>query len=92
MPAGAPKAKQIQALQYGAEVELVDGTYDEAFELALEYRDKPDFISRNTAFNPLTIEGKKTAALEIFSSSEGSRTWCMSQPGRSHHFRGSQGL
>lgn len=67
MPAGAPKAKQIQALQYGAEVELVDGTYDEAFELALEYRDKPDFISRNTAFNPLTIEGKKTAALEIFS-------------------------
>jgi threonine synthase len=66
MPAGAPKAKQIQALQYGAKVELVDGTYDEAFELALEYKDRPGFISRNTAFNPLTIEGKKTAALEIF--------------------------
>jgi threonine synthase len=66
IPSSAPKAKRVQALQYGAEVVEVDGNYDRAYDLSLEYTKVHQVLSRNTAYNPLTIEGKKTAALEIF--------------------------
>ncbi|HWP10366.1 MAG TPA: pyridoxal-phosphate dependent enzyme [Ramlibacter sp.] len=65
LPAAAPVAKRIQVLQYGAELVSVDGNYDQAFDLSLEYSTKTGSLSRNTAYNPLTIEGKKTAAFEI---------------------------
>ena len=66
LPASAPQAKLIQALQYGADLVRVDGTYDRAYDMALAEADDPDVLSRNTAHNPLTIEGKKTVSLEIF--------------------------
>ncbi len=65
VPAGAPPAKLIQMLSYGAEVLPVAGTYDDAFELSLLACERFGWVNRNTAFNPFTIEGKKTAALEI---------------------------
>jgi threonine synthase len=65
LPAAAPVAKRIQVLQYGAELIAVDGSYDHAFDLSLEYSNRTGSLSRNTAYNPLTIEGKKTAAFEI---------------------------
>ena len=65
LPAKAPPAKRIQVLQYGAELVAVDGTYDQAFDLSLEYSQRSGSLSRNTAYNPLTIEGKKTVAFEI---------------------------
>jgi threonine synthase len=65
LPAAAPVAKRIQVLQYGAELIAVDGTYDQAFDLSLEYSNRTGSLSRNTAYNPLTIEGKKTVAFEI---------------------------
>jgi threonine synthase len=65
LPAAAPVAKRIQVLQYGAELISVDGTYDQAFDLSLEYSTRTGSLSRNTAYNPLTIEGKKTVAFEI---------------------------
>jgi threonine synthase len=65
LPAKAPLAKRIQILQYGAELIPVDGTYDKAYELSLEYTNRTGSLSRNTAYNPLTIEGKKTVAFEI---------------------------
>ncbi len=65
LPASAPVAKRIQVLQYGAELREVDGNYDRAFDASLEYTRKTGVLSRNTAYNPLTIEGKKTAAFEI---------------------------
>lgn len=65
LPASAPTAKRIQVLQYGAELIPVDGTYDQAFELSLEYSNRTGALSRNTAYNPLTIEGKKTVSFEI---------------------------
>lgn len=71
IPASAPQAKRVQSLQYGADVVLVDGNYDKAFELSMEYTMEHGVLSRNTAYNPLTIEGKKTAALEIFKQLEG---------------------
>jgi threonine synthase len=66
LPRAAPKAKLIQALQYGARVLRVDGSYDDAYDLSLAYTTRFGGLSRNTAYNPLTIEGKKTVSLEIF--------------------------
>jgi len=65
IPASAPRAKLVQALQYGAEVTLVEGPYDKAFTASLEYTRTHGGINRNTAYNPMTVEGKKTVALEI---------------------------
>lgn len=66
LPEAAPKAKLIQALQYGAKVFRVDGSYDDAYDLSLAYTAQFGGMSRNTAYNPMTIEGKKTVSLEIF--------------------------
>lgn len=65
VPATAPEAKLVQLLSYGATVLPVDGTYDDAFELCLAACEAFGWYNRNTARNPFTIEGKKTAALEI---------------------------
>jgi threonine synthase len=65
VPASAPPAKLVQMLSYGAVVLPVDGSYDDAFELSLAACDRFGWLNRNTAFNPFTIEGKKTAALEV---------------------------
>lgn len=67
LPKNAPIAKVAQAIQYGANVITVDGNYDDAYDLCLQYcQQNPNVLSRNTAHNPLTIEGKKTVSLEIF--------------------------
>ena len=61
-----PRRSSCRCSAYGARVVPVDGSYDVAFELvprapAREF----GWYNRNTALNPFTIEGKKTAALEI---------------------------
>ena len=66
VPEKAPRAKLVQMLLLGARVILVKGTYDDAFRLSLEYTAKRGGLNRNTAYHPLTLEGKKTVALEIF--------------------------
>jgi len=66
LPATAPEAKLVQALQYGATVHRVDGSYDLAYDLALTYCQRFGGMSRSTAYNPMTLEGKKTVSLEIF--------------------------
>ncbi len=66
MPKTAPKAKLVQCLQYGAELIPVNGDYDSAFDLSLEFSKRTGFLNRNTAYNPLTIEGKKTVAFEVY--------------------------
>jgi threonine synthase len=65
VPDTSPPAKLIQMLSYGATVVPVDGTYDQAFDLCAQACDHFGWYNRSTAFNPFTIEGKKTAALEI---------------------------
>ncbi len=65
VPASAPEAKLVQLLCYGADVVRVKGSYDDAFDLCLEACDAFGWYNRNTGLNPFTIEGKKTAALEI---------------------------
>jgi threonine synthase len=53
-------------LVFGAKVILVDGTYDDAFDLTIKAADEFGWYCRNTGYNPFTTEGKKTAALEIW--------------------------
>jgi threonine synthase len=65
-PRNAPTAKVAQLLIYGATVYLVDGTYDNAFDLSIEASREFGWYCRNTGYNPFTAEGKKTAAFEIW--------------------------
>ena len=85
-PRTAPAAKVAQLLVYGARVILVDGTYDEAFDLTIQASDEFGWYCRNTGYNPFTAEGKKTAAFEIWEWwGEEHRSW--HEPGNplDHH-------
>ncbi len=66
VPQSAPKAKLVQMLLCGACVVPVRGTYDDAFRLSLEFTARHGGLNRNTAYHPLTIEGKKTVGLELW--------------------------
>ncbi len=65
-PYNAPPAKVAQLLIYGAQVLLVEGSYDQAFDLSILAANEFGWYCRNTGYNPFTLEGKKTAALEIW--------------------------
>jgi threonine synthase len=66
VPANAPQAKLVQIAVYGAKLVPIDGNYDQAFALSMEACEKFGWYCRNTGFNPYTVEGKKSAALEIW--------------------------
>jgi threonine synthase len=65
-PKSAPPAKVAQLLVFGARVILVDGSYDDAFDLTVQAAAEFGWYCRNTGYNPFTLEGKKTAAFEIW--------------------------
>lgn len=65
VPTSAPPAKIAQLQIYGARVVLVEGSYDEAYDLCQAAGKRFDWYQRNTGYNSFTREGKKTAALEI---------------------------
>lgn len=66
VPKRVPTAKLTQIRLFGAEIEIVDGNYDDAYRETLLYATKNNCLNRNTAYHPFTIEGKKTVSLEIF--------------------------
>ncbi len=65
-PRTAPPAKVAQLLVFGAQVILVDGNYDAAFDLTVQAAQEFGWYCRNTGYNPFTLEGKKTAAYEVW--------------------------
>jgi threonine synthase len=65
-PKTAPPAKIAQLIVFGARVLLVDGNYDQAFDLSIQATEAFGWYNRNTGYNPFTAEGKKTAAFEIW--------------------------
>jgi len=71
VPENIPSAKRIQIQSFGAQLYVVQGNYDQAFDLSIEISNKTKWYNRNTAYNPLTIEGKKSAAYDIFLASKG---------------------
>lgn len=66
VPETAPKAKLAQIAMFGARLIPIKGTYDEAVELSKKACENFGWYNRSTGYNPYTIEGKKTAALEIW--------------------------
>lgn len=66
VPATAPAAKLTQIMMYGALIVPVKGSYDDAFDLSIAASEYFGWYNRNTAYNPLTVEGKKTVAFELF--------------------------
>lgn len=65
VPANAPDAKVAQLRAFGATVLLVQGSYEEAYELCQQSVAEFGWYNRNCAVNPYLIEGKKTCGLEI---------------------------
>ena len=65
VPSSAPPAKIAQLQIYGTQVVLVEGTYDEAFDLCLAAGHRYGWYQRSTGYNPFMAEGKKTAAFEV---------------------------
>lgn len=65
VPRLASRNKINQLLVFGATLFLVDGTYHEAVQLSFQAAQEFGWYSRNSGVNPMTREGKKTAALEI---------------------------
>jgi len=65
VPASAPPAKIAQLQVYGAHVILIDGPYDDAFDICWEACQEFGWYNRSTGINPFTTEGKKTVAWEI---------------------------
>jgi threonine synthase len=85
VPETAPQAKIAQLLIFGSRVMLVKGNYDQAFDLCLAASKEFGWYCRNTAYNPFTVEGKKTASLEIceqMSAVSGQRSAVWSVPDR----------
>ncbi|HHN48009.1 MAG TPA: threonine synthase [Bacteroidales bacterium] len=66
VPETAPMAKLTQIMMYGATIVPLKGSYDDAFDLSVAATQEFGWYNRNTAYNPLTIEGKKTVAFELF--------------------------
>ena len=65
VPSTAPEPKLAQLLVYGAQVIAVQGTYDEAYRLCNQACARFGWYNRNCAINPVLVEGKKTAGLEL---------------------------
>ncbi len=65
VPETAPPAKVAQLLVFGAQVLLVRGSYDDAFDLCMAACRTYGWYNRNTGVNPYLSEGKKTVILEV---------------------------
>lgn len=65
VPKSTPESKLAQAVAHGARVLAVPGAYDDAFALCAKACDELGWFNRSTGLNPVTREGKKTAAYEV---------------------------
>lgn len=66
IPKTAPRAKIAQLKVYGAEILIVDGTYDKAYDLCVNESSTNNYFNRCTGYNPFTREGKKSVSFEIW--------------------------
>lgn len=66
VPHAAPVAKLTQLMIFGACVIAVNGSYDDAYDLCFQVTEQTGWLNRNTGYNPVTREGKKTASFEIW--------------------------
>ena len=65
LPAGAPISKVDATKGYGAEVCLVPGVYDDAYQKAIQLRDEMGYTFVHPFDDPKVIAGQGTIGLEI---------------------------
>lgn len=65
LPDGAPISKVEATRNYGAEICLVEGVYDDAYNRALELRDEKGYTFIHPFDDPDVIAGQGTIALEL---------------------------
>lgn len=65
MPSYASATRLDWLQRFGADTRVSSGNYDQAFAEAEQAGAAKGWYSRNCAFNPFLVEGKKTCALEI---------------------------
>ena len=65
LPAGAPISKVEATKSYGAEVCLVEGVYDDAYQKALQLRDEKGYSFLHPFDDEDVIAGQGTIALEL---------------------------
>lgn len=65
LPAGAPISKVEATKSYGAEVVMVPGVYDDAYERAISLRDEEGYTFVHPFDDPKVIAGQGTIGLEI---------------------------
>lgn len=65
LPSGAPLSKVEATKSYGAEVCLVDGVYDDAYQKALQLRDEKGYAFLHPFNDEDVIAGQGTIALEL---------------------------
>ena len=66
VPKAAPRPKIAQLVAFGARVFRVDGSYDQAFALALVASQEFGWYNRSDGLNPMVVEGNKTVSFEIW--------------------------
>lgn len=65
VPHTAPEPKIAQLQVFGATVFAVRAAYDDVYDLCTRSCQEFGWYNRNCAMNPILVEGKKTAGLEI---------------------------
>jgi threonine synthase len=65
VPQTAPEPKIAQLQVFGAKVFAVKASYDAAYDLCSKACEEFGWYNRNCAINPILVEGKKTAGLEV---------------------------
>ena len=65
LPDGAPISKVEATKSYGAEICLVEGVYDDAYQKALQLRDENGYTFIHPFDDPDVIAGQGTIALEL---------------------------
>ncbi|ARK32412.1 threonine synthase [Halalkalibacter krulwichiae] len=76
VPKGTPKEKLIMMEMYGAKIELIEGTFSDAYLVSGQEAKKNGWFNLTSTFlNPYAIEGDKTLAYEIYEQYGGVPDW-----------------
>jgi threonine synthase len=72
MPLDVPFANYVEAVAYGAKVELVDGLISDCACIVAERRQQEGWFDISTLKEPFRVEGKKTMGYELVEQLDGS--------------------
>ncbi|MFC7133928.1 MULTISPECIES: threonine synthase [Salinibaculum] len=65
VPDDVPDAKAVQPLVYGASVEAVDGSYDDAYDRCRTGASEDGWVDRSAGASPYTAAGARTLGYEL---------------------------